>query len=169
MKRLFALLLLIASPAYAGDFPTYMGEGRNGPVASQYTFMSGALLDPATSSPTTIGSVAFGFESRAVRLCLWRDSGTLYFRPTFQVSNVVASMDTNTAPSSSSSAFISGDSGNAQAYGAMVIRATASTSQQGLATNYPPAPRCITIPLRARGITVHVVSGLATVEVTGYK
>ena len=146
-----------------------MGTGPNDLVPSQYNFMSGALHEPQASVPATTGSVAFGFETRAVQLCLWRDSGTLYFRPTFQVSNVVASMDTNTSPSSSSAAFISGDSGNPQAYGAMAIRATASTSQQGLATNYPPAPRCITMPLRTRGITVHVVSGAATVEITGYK
>lgn len=165
MKRFLAYALvmafgLIASPISAGEFP----DGQS------YRSMSGNLLDPAAQNQyTTLDSVGFGFQARAVRICLVTESQTIYIRRTATATNVTASLDTNRAPSSTSAAFIDGVSGTDQAYPAMVMTSTISSGGGAAASAFPNPPRCTTIPLEARGITIHVVSGLATAEVTGFK
>ena len=163
MKRLFALTLagiLFSGFAMAGEFP----DGHS------YSNISGKLLDPQQNSTnSSLDSVNFGFQSKAVRICLRRDSETIYVRRTYQVSTVFASMDSNTAPSSTSAIFIAGEPATVQAYRAMVITGQASTNGGLPSSTFDPSPVCTVIPLETRGITIHVVSGLATAEVTGFK
>lgn len=126
---------------------------------------SGKVLDPATSVPTTMDSVDFGFWTDYVRICTRVGSGTIYVRFATTGSTSTDAINTApfmTAPASTSAAFIGGVSGSRQA--ARAITMTAPTSK----ASAPDAPFCQVHPWRTRGITIHVVSGLATADVSGF-
>ncbi len=160
--------------AVAGEYPEFMGRDSDGLIPSWYKHFTGKQLDNSTvSGATTLDGVDFGFESKLVELCLKLPTATVYIRfsPTFTTNPT--SISALRAPASTSAAFIAGltttaSVGDTQAYRALPL--TGSTSVGGTS---PPTtnlfPQCHRFPVRARGVIMHVVSGLATIDVRAFR
>lgn len=152
MKKVFAVLaaLVIAGPAFAQSsvFPH-----------DDYWRMSGKRLDPAAQSQyTTLDSIDFGFTANAVQLCLHDDSNPVWVRFAATVTTTTASLDRVRAPASTPTAFTDGAAATAHSHGAMPIIASGDGTDV----------QCVVVPIEARGVVVHVASGLATLDATGF-
>lgn len=161
-----ALALGLSFPAFAGgDFDNGYNTKRVSGKTSDFSAASSAANGTTTS---TYDAFNFGFESRYVRLCIRAQGGAgavIYARLATTVTNEtsVLKADTRrqTAPTSTSAAFITGVTG-VLAERAVPFSGPASTA------NHNPAPSCYTMPWVTRGVVLHLASGIATVDTHAY-
>ena len=158
----FALVLLVpAKSAFSAEFP----------AGVSFKNIVGKVLEPHAGDKlwTTLDAIDFGFMTKYVRVCMWPESALVYLRMNTTVALTVALgiADTNLLlfPNSTSTVFIDGTVSGSYDFGALPMTAAATSGATGAAAN----SACITEPWATRGIIAHVVSGLATIDVWGYR
>ena len=162
-----ALVLFVpAKSAFSADFP----------AGTTFKNIVGKVLEPHAGDKlwTTLDAIDFGFMTKYVRVCVKPQSAPVYLRMNTTIAGTIALAvaDTNLLlfPGDSSTVFIDGTISGSYDFGAMPIRASISeTGGATGATGFQPNPVCITEPWATRGIIAHVVSGLATIDVWGYR
>ena len=170
MKTLFKLLSTLAV-ALVLFVPAKTAYSAEFPAGTSFSHIVGAVLEPHKGDKlwTTLDAVSFGFMSQYVKICLWPESGTAYFRMNTTVATAVPASSLLKFPAGSSAIFINGTSGASFDFGAMPMRAGVSTGVAATGTLSSTFPQCITQPWRTRGVIMHVASGLATADVWGYR
>ena len=158
-----ALVLFVpAKSAFSADFP----------AGTTFKNIVGKVLEPHAADKvwTTLDAIDFGFMTKYVRVCMWPESALVYLRMNTTVANTIALgvADTNLLlfPGTSSTVFIDGTT--SYDFGAMPMRAAVSADGTA-APQFSTQTTCITEPWATRGIIAHVVSGLATIDVWGYR
>jgi|SaaInl7_135m_RNA_FD_contig_21_324112_length_973_multi_6_in_0_out_0_2 hypothetical protein len=145
--------------------------------------ITGKVVDfssPAGVSTATLDAFAFGFESQMVRLCVKpaTTSVPMYFRFATATADVSVSTETSytntgtnyyiasdyatdrmTAPASSSTVFIAGQTGTYAFGRAIPMRIPALGADDAL------DQFCVTEPWQTKGIVSHIASGIATVDI----
>ena len=157
-----ALVLFVpAKSAFSADFP----------AGTTFKNIVGKVLEPHAGDKlwTTLDAIDFGFMTRYVKICMWPESELGYLRMNTTIAGTIALAlaDTNLLlfPGDSSTVFIDGTISGSYDFGALPMTAAATSGATGAAAN----SACITEPWATRGIIAHVVSGLATIDVWGYR
>ena len=162
----FALVLFVpAKTVYSDGFP----------AGVSFSHIVGQVLEPQRNAGnlntntdtvfTTIDAVNFGFMTRYVRICLRPESADTYFRLNTSVSltTIGGGTDLNLWELGTSANFVSGNASFDFGALPMTAPATSATAGEGIRSS------CMTQPWRTRGIIAHIVSGLATIDVWGYR
>ena len=130
------------------------------PANADPDLVVGKSMSPAVASPTTTDTVDFGFETTHVRFCLQEASAKAYIRLGTTLgatsADVLADTTHNTVIANSSANFIAGVT-DVQEERAVPLYVNAEDNQ------------CVTYKWKTRGIVMHVVSGQATMDVTGWR
>lgn len=180
MKTLFKYLSTVALALVLFVPAKNAFSGDNFPAGVSFKSIVGKSLVPADGANkryTTLDSVNFGFLSRYVRVCIHGDGAQAYLRFGTTASEVPptpgASADfIYTVPASTSAVFINGGfgaTGNTSSFDFAAIPIRGSISSDGGTGNMFAVPICITQPWVTRGIVMHIVSGIATADVWGYR
>ena len=159
-----ALALVLFVPAKTASSAEF-------PAGVSFRHIVGAVLEPHRGDKlwTTMDAVDFGFMTKYVRVCVRQASATVYLRLNTTVATAVPAASLLVFPAGSSAIFIDGTSGASFEFGALPMRAAVSENSSVGATGFGPQPQCVTEPWRTRGILAHIASGVATIDVWGYR
>lgn len=166
MRKFFSFIAIFAVLSFAS---TAMAQDAVKRIVGKHVQMG-----TYSGSNATLDAFSFGFESKMIRVCMKPQSAVAYFRfgtatadrsnsseTSYTGGSYVAidyTADRMTVPASSSSVFISGQSGSYAFGPALPMYASADTNG---ASGY----MCTEQPWRTKGIVTHIASGLATIDI----